>query len=146
MVDSNTLNLGTEGQILYDANKKSKLVAYLLWFFLGAFGAHRFYVRKTLSAVMQLALWIGAAVLYFFAMRPMFDYVAANPQAASNPEDPAVQEAMSKIAIEAFQSPIFYGALALGAIFAIWWLVDAFLIPGWIRRHNEQLVASLRGR
>ena len=24
--------------------------------------------------------------------------------------------------------------------------MDAFLIPGWIRRHNAELVASLRGR
>lgn len=146
MADSSTLNLGTEGQILYDANKKSKLVAYLLWFFLGAFGAHRFYARRALSAVIQLAMWIGAAVMYFFAMRPMFDYIAANPQAANTPDDPAVQEAMAKIAMEAFQSPIFYGAVGLGLIFAIWWIVDAFLIPGWIRRHNEELVASLRGR
>ena len=28
----------------YDANKKSAVVAYLLWFFLGGFGAHRFYL------------------------------------------------------------------------------------------------------
>lgn len=146
MADSNTLNLGTEGQILYDANKKSKLVAYLLWFFLGAFGAHRFYLRRAKSALLQLAMWIGAAVMYFLAMRPMFDYIAANPQAANNPEDPAVQEAMAKIALEAFQSPIFYGAIALGIAFAIWWIVDAFLIPGWVRRHNEELVVSLRGR
>ena len=29
----------------YDANKKSAVVAYLLWFFLGTFGAHRFYLN-----------------------------------------------------------------------------------------------------
>ncbi len=143
---SETLNLGSEGQILYDANKKSKLVAYLMWFFLGAFGAHRFYLRRASTAVVQLLRWIGAAVLYFFAMKPMFDYIAANPNAATNPEDPAVQEAMQQVAMQAFGSPFFYGALALGLIFAIWWLVDAFLIPGWVRQHNADLVASLRGR
>lgn len=144
MTDS--LNLGTEGQILYDANKKSKLVAYLLWFFLGAFGAHRFYTRQALSAVIQLALWIGAMVLYFLAMKPVFDYVAANPQAATNPEDPAIKEAMTQVAIQAFQSPLFYGGVGLAIIFAIWWLVDAFLIPGWVRRHNTDLAVSLQGR
>lgn len=143
---SETLNLGSEGQILYDANKKSKLVAYLMWFFLGAFGAHRFYLRRASTAVVQLLLWIGAAVLYFITMKPVFDYVAANPNAAANPEDPAVAQAMQQIAMEAFTSPMFYGALALALIFAIWWLVDAFLIPGWVRNHNEALVASLRGR
>lgn len=37
---------------------KSMLVAYLLWFFLGGFGAHRFYMKKTGSAVAQLILTI----------------------------------------------------------------------------------------
>lgn len=146
MAQSEALNLGAEGQILYDANKKSKLVAYLMWFFLGAFGAHRFYTRRTLSAVAQLLLWVGAMVLYYMAMKPMFDYIVANPEAANNPEDPAVKDAMAQIAIQAFQSPLFYAGVGLGIAFFIWWIVDAFLIPGWIRRHNAELVSSLAGR
>ena len=31
----------------YDANKKSIGVSYLLWFFLGGLGAHRFYNGRT---------------------------------------------------------------------------------------------------
>ena len=31
----------------YEANKKSTLVAYLLWFFLGGLGIHRFYLGHT---------------------------------------------------------------------------------------------------
>jgi len=146
MADSSALNLGTEGQILYDANKKSKLVSYLLWLFLGGFGAHRFYNRRVKSGLALLATAIGGGVLYFLAMKPMFDYIAANPQAAQNPEDPAVQQAMGEVAMQAFQSPLFYAGLALIAVYVIWWIVDAFLIPGWVRRHNEELVASLRGR
>ncbi|MDG2514463.1 TM2 domain-containing protein [Sphingobium yanoikuyae] len=45
-------------QMLYDANKKSVGVAYLLWFFLGGFGGHRFYLGQTGTAVAQLALLI----------------------------------------------------------------------------------------
>jgi TM2 domain-containing membrane protein YozV len=146
MADSNALNLGTEGQILYDANKKSKLVSYLLWLFLGGFGAHRFYNCRVKSGLAMLATAIGAGVLYFLAMKPMFDYIAANPQAASNPEDPAVQQAMGEIGAQMITSPLFYAAMALLLIYVIWWIVDAFLIPGWVRRHNEELVASLRGR
>lgn len=37
-------------------NSKSTGVAYLLWFFLGGFGAHRFYLGKTGSAVGLLVL------------------------------------------------------------------------------------------
>lgn len=33
---------------------KSKGTAYLLWFFLGIFSAHRFYVGKTGSAILYL--------------------------------------------------------------------------------------------
>ncbi|RAP76971.1 TM2 domain-containing protein [Paenibacillus montanisoli] len=37
---------------------KNMLVAYILWFFLGSFGAHRFYMKKTGTAVTQLILTI----------------------------------------------------------------------------------------
>jgi len=35
-------------------SKKSTCVAYLWWFFLGIFGAHRFYLRKWCTAVIWL--------------------------------------------------------------------------------------------
>ena len=37
-------------------SKKSRTAALLLAFFLGAFGAHRFYAGKTVSAVVMLLL------------------------------------------------------------------------------------------
>ena len=40
----------------YDIEKKSLLVAYLLWFFLGYVGAHRFYLGKPVSALVMLVL------------------------------------------------------------------------------------------
>ena len=44
----------------YDANKKSLLVAYLLWFFFGYLAAHRFYLSKITSAIILLVLSIIA--------------------------------------------------------------------------------------
>ncbi len=38
---------------------------------------------------------------------------------------------------------IFVGYLFLG-IWAVWWVIDAFLIPGWIRNRNLELARSLR--
>lgn len=35
---------------------KNMVVAYILWYFLGIFGGHRFYMGKTGSAVAQLIL------------------------------------------------------------------------------------------
>ena len=43
----------------YVRNEKSVMVAYLLWFFLGGFSAHRFYAGATVSACIQLFLNIG---------------------------------------------------------------------------------------
>lgn len=42
--------------MLYDANKKSTGATYLLWFFLGSTGAHRFYLGQTGTAIAQLLL------------------------------------------------------------------------------------------
>lgn len=50
-----------------DVSPKSRLAAALFAFFLGTFGAHRFYVGKTGSAVAMLALTIvGWATLVLF--------------------------------------------------------------------------------
>jgi TM2 domain-containing membrane protein YozV len=45
-------------QLLFEANRKSIGAAYLLWFFLGGFGAHRFYLGRTGSAAAQLLLML----------------------------------------------------------------------------------------
>ena len=43
-------------QLLFEANRKSTAAAYLLWFLLGGFGAHRFYLGKIGTGVAQLLL------------------------------------------------------------------------------------------
>ncbi len=45
------------------SSEKSPLVAFLLWFFLGGFGAHRFYFGKTGSAFGMIGLCIASVVL-----------------------------------------------------------------------------------
>jgi TM2 domain-containing membrane protein YozV len=49
--------------MLYEANKKSMAVSYILWFFVGVFGGHRFYNGRTGTAVTQLLMWIFGALL-----------------------------------------------------------------------------------
>src|SRR5215510_3950965 len=78
--------------LLFEANKKTALVAYLLWFFLGWFGAHNFYLGRTGVAVAQLILSLTIIGL---------------------------------------------------TITLVWVLVDAFLIPSWVRRENNLLAAQL---
>jgi len=44
-------------------NKKSKLVAYILWGLLGGFGMHRFYLRRYFSGLIIMQLTIVSIVM-----------------------------------------------------------------------------------
>jgi len=88
----------------YDAAKKSAGVAYLLWFFLGSLGVHRFYLGQTGSGVAMLLLCLLSWATTFIVVG-------------------------------------FFGLALLG----IWWLVDAFLIPGIAARVNMELATRLGG-
>ncbi len=48
-----------------DLNGKNILIAYLFWWFLGWAGAHRFYLGRVKTAMLQLFLFVSAIVLYF---------------------------------------------------------------------------------
>lgn len=89
--------------MLYDSNKKSLGLAYALWFFLGVFGAHRFYAGRTGSAVGMLIITLLSILL----------------------------------------SVLLIGIVTF-LVISIWWIIDAFLIPGWIRQYNNQLIANLQ--
>ena len=87
----------------YDSEKKTALLAFLLWFFVGYFGAHRFYLGRTGSGIAMLLIFLLSFPLAFVAVG-------------------------------------LFGFLVIG----IWWLVDAFLIPGMVARHNTALIAQLQ--
>jgi TM2 domain-containing membrane protein YozV len=86
------LSADTRALMLFEANKKTALVAYLLWFFLGLFGAHNFYLKRTGVAVAQLILTLTVVGM---------------------------------------------------VVSLIWVIVDAFLIPGWVRNQNNLLAVQL---
>lgn len=56
------------GMMLYDAQKKSVGIAYLLWFFFGTLGGHRFYAGRTGTAILQLLLTIVGACTAFLGI------------------------------------------------------------------------------
>ncbi|QYA48326.1 TM2 domain-containing protein [Nosocomiicoccus ampullae] len=43
--------------------RKSLIIAYVLWFFLGIFGVHRFYVGKTITGLVMLMLGLICGLL-----------------------------------------------------------------------------------
>lgn len=60
---------GTNKHMPTFVREKSTGTAYLLWFFLCGFSAHRFYLGHTSSAVIQLALMpIGYAMVFAGSM------------------------------------------------------------------------------
>jgi len=75
-VASNGLSADTQALMAFESSKKSTGVTYLLWFFLGGFGGHRFYLGRTGSAVGQLVLnifswmtiWFGLGAFTFVAL------------------------------------------------------------------------------
>lgn len=75
------MGLTTEKMLLVNSEvekqKRNLVVAYLLWFFLGVFGAHRFYFGKTGSGVAMLllvvlTLGIGSLVTAIWALVDAF--------------------------------------------------------------------------
>jgi TM2 domain-containing membrane protein YozV len=53
----------SRAMMLYDANKKSAVLAYVLWFFFGGLGAHRFYLGRSRSGAAMLAVTLLSLLL-----------------------------------------------------------------------------------
>ena len=96
------LSSDAKAMMAFESGKKSAGISYLLWFFLGGFGAHRFYLGRTGSAIAMLVIYVVSWILTFVAI----------------------------------------GALGL-IVIGIWWIVDAFLIPGMVRDNNESLMQRI---
>lgn len=95
---------------------KSTVTAYLLWFFLGGFAAHRIYLKRYTSALKFEAIHIAGWVIVFLGGIPNF-----HPP-----------EAIRMVEAGGFEFPLFYiGGLLVMACLA-WLLVDAVAIPSMI--------------
>ncbi|MEY4951848.1 MAG: hypothetical protein RL299_272 [Pseudomonadota bacterium] len=71
MADERAVLASARAQMMYDANKKSQGVAYLLCIFFGGLGAHRFYLGSTGAGAGQLILWFLGWVTFFIAWIPL---------------------------------------------------------------------------
>lgn len=97
---------------------KSMRAAYAMWFFFGVFvAAHRYYLSHWKSALVH-DLLVATFLLAFVG------------SGASASLRDAVQ-------------PYFFVLFAIGVFIAIWWIADAFLMPGLQKQFRAKLRARL---
>lgn len=115
--------------------KKSMLIAFLLWFFLGFLAAHKIYLGKVREALRLI-------LLYFFV--PLLSVVASilvlkSLGMLNFPKDlgPATLPAL-------LQDPAFIAmASAAFIVLAVIWVWDLTVLIREVREHNERAAAAL---
>jgi len=111
--------------VQFEARKKSVGLAYVLWFFAGMVGGHRYYAGRWKTGLLQSlggVAWIVAG-----------GSIAA-VAGLSGGGDQAAAEGVAGVTLAA----VVY---AVGV--AVWVFVDVFLVGGWVKNGNVSLAASL---
>lgn len=105
--DAGALGPGHSGRSA-SGGERSMLLAYVLWWFAAPLGAHRFYLGAYRSAIAMFTLFWGGILLG------------------------AVMSKQSTVSAGGvFVPPV---GISMVLIWIVWCLVDAFLIPGMVRR------------
>ncbi len=116
----------TDRFMLYDARKKETFVAYLIWFVLGAFGIHRFYLGRSASGLVMLILTVLGGPILVAGLIALFD---AGPSGRQG-------ESLSGLVL------VVLGTGML-VVICLWWIIDAFLTVGMVERYNSNLARTL---
>jgi len=120
-------------------NVKTTKTAYAFWAILGVFGAHRFYLRRPIwTAVLQLILFLP-----FLVWLPHFIAGMDQALAAGMSMDPSNPDALSSVAASVPSMGMGWLQWPFCAN-QIWWLIDAALIPAWVRQCNGDLIPRKR--
>jgi hypothetical protein len=98
--------------------ERSMVLAYVIWWFGGILGFHRFYLRAYQSGFAYLGLFWGGLLIA------------------------AVTSTQSSASIGGVFLPPPGIAMVLATF--VWFFIDAFLIPGLTRRANEGIASSAR--
>ena len=103
--------------------QKKLWLDYVLWFALGWLGAHRIYVGKWKSAICMAVVFIAAVTTT--VKTALFAYGLALSNGESTNQTPGM----------------IAGVIAfflLWLAFVLWLVSDAFLIPRWVSKCNEE--------
>lgn len=118
----------------YDINK-----AYAFYVVLGAFGAHRFYLGRIVSAVFQLLggfgfiMWAAVLAVFLLAQSDLFAELIAQLRPGSDLTASDVQEIFTKL-----KNPFMMFSVP-NVIFLIWLISDFFNLGSMVREQNARL-------
>jgi len=118
----------------YDINK-----AYAFYVVLGAFGAHRFYLGRIVSAVFQLLggfgfiMWAAVLAVFLLAQSDLFGELVAQLRPDSDLTASDVQEIFTKL-----KNPFMMFSIP-NVIFLIWLISDFFKLGSMVREQNARL-------
>ena len=121
----------------YESGRKSVGISYLLCFFLGLLGLHRFYTKAGNTGWWMLALHLGGWLLAGIAFWG-FSQVSTE----------SYEDAFGVFNATSYNLSTTGGVIvaigkAMRGIAWVWWLIDLFLVPGLVRRYNSRLSARL---
>jgi hypothetical protein len=122
---------------LYEANRKSLGLAYVLWLFLGLFGAHRFYLRAGRTGFWLLALHLGGWLLMGVALMSTAEVSHESYETLMG------QGSFTSVTSGPGSAPLLWLGTTMRAAAWLWWLVDIVLVPGLLRRWNNRVAAGL---
>ena len=110
----------------FEGKQRSIIAAYVLWFFLGRFGVHRFYLGYRRSALIMLALSVAGMVA-----------LAVAAWGSAKVSGAGFNTALQAVLLAPNTLLGWIGDLLLGGM-TIWWLVDAVYTYVMVRRRNNQ--------
>lgn len=120
----------------YEASRKSTVLAYVLWFFLGSLGVHRFYAGAGRSGLILLAVhvagWAAIALAWAQGGQPL-------RETTTGPGFSSTTILWSSMP----NGPLGTIGAVLLSVVGVWVFVDLFLTYGLVRRHNQRLAARL---
>ena len=105
--------IGKQYRTVFEARRKSRLTAYVLWLLLGVAGAHRFYLRMKPSGFGMLSLACVTTAAFFAR-----DWLG-------------------------FTDEILIVSGATLLLLATWVLADVLRMPGFVQQYNDRLLRRL---
>ena len=114
-------------------DRKSTLLAYALWFFLGLFGAHRFYLRQRFAWLQPI---LGGVALAGLGMSLLFLLIVCRI-------DEKDLLGLVGTSVCLYLKPLLLLMGLPGLVLKIWLIADAILMPRWLEQDLENKRAAI---